>query len=276
MGMKRKWGALLAAILAAAVLAGCGGQSKAPAGSGSGDASGLPAQVEKIKNAGVLKVGVKEDVPKFGYLDPAKNVHEGMEIDLAKRIAKEIFGDETKVEFTGVNAKTRGPALDNGEIDMVIATFTITEERKLSWNFSDPYFTDYVGFLVLESSGIQSWEDLDGKTIGVAQSASTRAALTEQAEEDGITVQFMEFATYPEIKAALDSGRIDAFSVDQSILWGYKDDKNVMLPDKFAPQEYGIATKKSNTELAEFVNNIIKEMKASGEMDQLYEKWGLK
>ncbi len=276
MGMKRKWGALLAAILAAAVLAGCGGQSKAPAGSGSGDASGLPAQVEKIKNAGVLKVGVKEDVPKFGYLDPAKNVHEGMEIDLAKRIAKEIFGDETKVEFTGVNAKTRGPALDNGEIDMVIATFTITEERKLSWNFSDPYFTDYVGFLVLESSGIQSWKDLDGKTIGVAQSASTRAALTEQAEEDGITVQFMEFATYPEIKAALDSGRIDAFSVDQSILWGYKDDKNVMLPDKFAPQEYGIATKKSNTELAEFVNNIIKEMKASGEMDQLYEKWGLK
>ena len=110
----------------------------------------------------------------------------------------------------------------------------------------------------------------------MAQSASTRAALTEQAEEDGITVQFMEFATYPEIKAALDSGRIDAFSVDQSILWGYKDDKNVMLPDKFAPQEYGIATKKSNTELAEFVNNIIKEMKASGEMDQLYEKWGLK
>lgn len=276
MGMKRKWGALLAAILAAAVLAGCGGQSKAPAGSGSGDASGLPAQVEKIKNAGVLKVGVKEDVPKFGYLDPAKNVHEGMEIDLAKRIAKEIFGDETKVEFTGVNAKTRGPALDNGEIDMVIATFTITEERKLSWNFSDPYFTDYVGFLVLESSGIQSWKDLDGKTIGVAQSASTRAALIEQAQEDGITVQFMEFATYPEIKAALDSGRIDAFSVDQSILWGYKDDKNVMLPDKFAPQEYGIATKKSNTELAEFVNNIIKEMKASGEMDQLYEKWGLK
>ncbi|WP_374711467.1 transporter substrate-binding domain-containing protein [Symbiobacterium terraclitae] len=275
--MKRKWGVVLAAILCAAVLAGCGGVSKAPAGGGSGDgASSLPAQVQKIKDAGVLRVGVKEDVPKFGYLDPAKNVHEGMEIDLAKRIAKEIFGDESKVQFTGVNAKTRGPALDNGEIDMVIATFTITEERKKSWNFSDPYFTDNVGFLVLADSGITSWKDLDGKTIGVAQSASTRAALTEQAEKDGITVNFMEFATYPEIKAALDSGRIDAFSVDQSILWGYKDDKNVMLPDKFAPQDYGIATKKSNTELAEFVNNIVKEMKASGEMDQLYEKWGLK
>ncbi|BAD39475.1 transporter substrate-binding domain-containing protein [Symbiobacterium thermophilum] len=275
--MKRRWGATVAALLCAAVLAGCGGRSSAPAGGGAGGgASDLPAQVQKIRDAGVLRVGVKEDVPKFGYFDPAKNAHEGLEIDLARRIAKEIFGDESKVQFTGVNAKTRGPALDNGEIDLVIATFTITEERKKSWNFSDPYFTDYVGFLVLADSGIQSWKDLDGKVIGVAQSASTRAALTEQAEKDGIKVEFMEFATYPEIKAALDSRRIDAFSVDQSILWGYKDDKNVMLPDKFAPQEYGIATKLSNTELAEFVNNILKGMKESGELDQLYEKWGLK
>jgi len=261
--MKRKWGLLLTAVLALSlfILAGCGGQS---------------SQIQKIKDAGVLKVGVKEDVPKFGYLNPQTNQHEGMEIDLARRIAKEILGDESKVQFTGVNAKTRGPALDNGEIDLVIATFTITEERKQSWNFSDPYFTDNVGFLVLANSGITSWKDLNGKTIGVAQSASTRKALTEQAEADGISVEFLEFATYPEIKAALDSGRVDAFSVDQSILWGYKDDKNVMLPDKFAPQEYGIASKKSNTELAEFVNKLIKDMKASGELDQLYEKWGLK
>lgn len=275
--MKRRWGVVFAAVLCMAVLAGCGGRSSTPSGGGAGGgASDLPAQVQKIRDAGVLKVGVKEDVPKFGYFDPAKNAHEGLEIDLARRIAKEIFGDENKVQFVGVNAKTRGPALDNGEVDLVIATFTITEERKKSWNFSDPYFTDYVGFLVLADSGIKSWKDLDGKVIGVAQSASTRAALTEQAAKDGMTVHFMEFATYPEIKAALDSRRIDAFSVDQSILWGYKDDKNVMLPDKFAPQEYGIATKKSNTELAEFVNNILRQMKESGELDQLYEKWGLK
>lgn len=272
--MKRSWSMLLASALMLAVLAGCGGQSQKPAAGG--ETSGLPAQVQKIKDAGVLKVGVKEDVPKFGYLDPAKKVHEGMEIDLAKAIAKEIFGDETKVEFTGVNAKTRGPALDNGEIDMVIATFTITEERKNSWNFSDAYFKDNVGFLVLNESGIKSWKDLNGKKIGVAQSASTKKALTEQAEKDGIKVEFQEFATYPEIKAALDSGRVDAFSVDQSILWGYKDDKNEMLPDKFAPQEYGIATKKSNTELADFVNKLIGDMKSSGDLDKLYEKWGLK
>jgi len=271
--MKRVLGLMLSAAFLLSVLAGCGGASKS---SDSGSSGTLPAQVQKIKDRGVLKVGVKVDVPKFGYKDAAKNTHEGVEIDLAKRIAKEIIGDESKIELVGVNAKTRGPALDNGEIDLVIATFTITEERKKSWNFSDPYFVDNVGFLVKKDSGIKSWKDLNGKKIGVAQSASTKKALTEQATKDGIKVEFMEFATYPEIKAALDAGRIDSFSVDQSILWGYKDDTNEFLPEKFAPQEYGVASKKDNTELAKFVNDLLAEMKKSGELDKMFEKWGLK
>lgn len=282
--MKRLIGLILSSVIGLSVLAGCGGAkpstpAPAPAAGSSAPAkqeTKLPAQVQKIKDRGVFKVGVKVDVPKFGYKDPAKNTHEGLEIDLAKRIAKEIIGDENKIELVGVNAKTRGPALDNGEVDAVIATFTITEERKKSWNFSDPYFQDNVGFLVKKDSGIKSWKDLNGKKIGVAQSASTKAALTEQAKKDGIQVEFQEFATYPEIKAALDAGRVHAFSVDQSILWGYKDDKNEFLPDKFAPQEYGIATKKDNTELHEFINKLLGEMKKSGELDKLYTKWGLK
>lgn len=278
--MKRLLSLLLSSALLLSILAGCGGSKpadgdkKEPAPANDGKT--LPAQVQKIKDRGVLKVGVKEDVPKFGFLDPVKKVHEGMEIDLAKRLAKEIFGDESKVEFTGVNAKTRGPALDNGEIDVVIATFTITEERKNNWNFSDPYFRDNIGFLVKTESGIKSWKELDGKKIGVAQSASTKKALTEQAEKDKIKVEFLEFATYPEIKAALDSGRVDAFSVDQSILWGYKNDKNQFLPEKFAPQEYGVASHKDKTELADFINKLIGEMKKSGDLEKSYEKWGLK
>ncbi len=274
--MKRILGFMLSMAVLMSVLAGCGGAQSKSGDSGSEGSKALPAQVQKIKDRGVLKVGVKVDVPKFGYKDAAKNTHEGMEIDLAKRLAKEIFGDENKIELVGVNAKTRGPALDNGEIDLVIATFTITEERKKSWNFSDPYFVDNVGFLVKKDSGIKSWKDLNGKKIGVAQSASTKKALTEQAAKDGISVEFQEFATYPEIKAALDAGRVDAFSVDQSILWGYKDDKNEFLPEKFAPQEYGIASKKDNTELAQFVNDLLDSMEKSGDLDKLFEKWGLK
>ena len=101
-----------------------------------------------IKDRDVLKVGVKVDVPKFGYKNAETGKIEGFEIDLAKQVAKKILGDENKVEFQGVTAKTRGPLLDNGEVDMDVATFTITEERKKSYNFSDPYLKDGVGLLV--------------------------------------------------------------------------------------------------------------------------------
>jgi putative glutamine transport system substrate-binding protein len=240
------------------------------------DAKGdLPAQVQAIANRGVLRVGVKVDVPHFGYLNPETNKQEGLEADLAAELAKRIIGDETKVEFEAVTAKTRGPLLDNGEVDMVIATFTITEERKLSYNFSDPYFTDGIGFLVKKSLGAKEITDLAGKTIGVAQSATTKDALTEKGAELGIEFNYSEYASYPELKVALTSDRIDAFSVDKSILLGYLDDETQILEETFKPQEYGIATKLDNKELATYVNDAVKDLKSNGVMDSLIEKWGL-
>ena len=86
--------------------------------------------IDAIKARGVLKVGVKVDVPKFGYKDAATGAVDGFEIDLARILATKILGDAKKIDVQGVTAKTRGPLLDNGEIDLVIATFTITEERR--------------------------------------------------------------------------------------------------------------------------------------------------
>jgi putative glutamine transport system substrate-binding protein len=159
---------------------------------------------------------------------------------------------------------------------MVIATFTITEERKKSYNFSDPYFTDGVALMVKKDSGIKSLKDLDGKKIGVAQSATSKGAVQEAADKLGTKVSFLEFGTYPEIKTALDAGRVNCFSVDAAILFGYLDDSTVILPDRFAPQEYGVTTKLSNTGLAKLVNDTVADMKKSGDLDKLIQKWGLK
>jgi putative glutamine transport system substrate-binding protein len=233
-------------------------------------------EIQAIKDRGVLKVGVKVDVPKFGYKDAATGEIEGFEVDLAKQVAKKILGDENKVELQGVTAKTRGPLLDNGEVDMDVCTFTITEERKKSYNFSDSYLKDGVGLLVKKSLGASSIKDLDGKTIGVAQSSTTKKALEEEATKQGIELKFSELGSYPEIKAALDSGRVDCFAVDASILNGYVDDSTVILDDRYNPQEYGIASKKDNTELAKVINEVVNEMKTSGEMDKLIEKWDIK
>ncbi len=241
----------------------------------SGFAADAP-DIKVIKDRGVLKVGTKVDVPKFGYRDPKTNKIDGFEIDIARAIAKKIFGNPDKLDLQGVSAKTRGPLLDNGEIDIVAATFTITEERKLSFNFSEPYFTDGIGLLVKKKAGYTNLKSLNGKKIGVAQSATTKKAIQEEATKQGIKVDFLEFGTYPEIKAALDSGRIDCFSVDTAILFGYLDDTTVLLSDRFSPQTYGIASKKSNTALAELINKTIADMKKSGELDKLIKKWKLK
>jgi putative glutamine transport system substrate-binding protein len=270
--MKKIGVVLMSALLVGSLLAGCGSNTAAPSANST---SGESADVKAIKDRGVLKVGVKVDVPKFGYKDPQTSKIEGFEIDLAREMAKKIVGDPEKIELTAVTAKTRGPLLDNGNVDMDISTFTITEERKNSYNFSDPYYTDGVGLLVKKAGGYQGLKDLDGKKIGVAQSATSKKAVQEEADKLGIKVTFQEFATYPEIKAALDSGRVDAFSVDRSILFGYLDDSTALLPDKFSPQEYGIATKKGNDGLAKVVNDSVNDFKKSGEIDNLIKKWGL-
>lgn len=279
--MKKKALLLLVAfalMLSAFALVGCGDKKtpEAPAPAEGGSSEALPAGVQAVKDSGSLRVGVKPDVPNFGYKDPATNEFEGFEIDLAKRIAKEIFGDDSKVAFEPVTAKTRGPLLDNGQLDMVVATFTIKPERLEQWNFTDPYFTDEVGILVKKASNIGKLEDLANKKIGVAQGATSKDALQAIADERGIKgISFFEFATYPEINAALESGRVDAFSVDKSILTGYLSDDKVILEEGFSPQDYGIALKKGNDDLTKFTQDLLDEMKENGEMDDLLAKWGL-
>lgn len=238
------------------------------------DETEVSPDIQAIQARGKLLVGVKPDVPSFGYQELG-GVFEGLEIDLAKAIAKEILGDENAVEFTVVTAKTRGPLLDTGELDMVIATFTIKADRLLQYAFSKPYFVDAIGLLVKKDSGISSFADLNGKTIGVAQSATTKDAITAAAEEAGYSLEFAEFPTYPDIKAALDSGRVDCFSVDKAILMGYLDDTVELLPDSFASQPYGVAIKLGNDGLLELVDKIIAAMRADGSMDALVSKWNL-
>ena len=247
----------------------------------SGDAS---ADVQKIKDAGVLKVGTKVDVPKFGLQNTATGEMEGFEVDLAYEIAGKIFGctaaeakEKKLVAFQGVTAKTRGPLLDNGEVDLVIATYTITEERKESWNFSDPYYTDAVGLLVLKDSGITSCADLDGKIIAVSQGSTTKKVFQEYLDKQGIDVkpEFEEFDGYPSMAAALSAKNVDVFSVDRAILAGYNDDTTIILEDRFAEQDYGVASKLDNKGLAALVNEDVTDLKSSGKIDQMLKDWGI-
>ena len=234
----------------------------------------LEAGVQKIVDRGVLRVGVKQDLPNFGYRDPESNQYTGMEVEIAKKVAAELGVD---IEFTPVTAQTRGALLDNGQLDMVIATFTVTEERKELYNFTTPYYTDAVGFLVRKDSKIQSsWEALDGLTIGVTQGSIQWGLLEEIAAEKGIELNFRELGSNSEVVVALAAHRVDAFSIDQSILSAFLGKTNELLDLQYQPSEYGIVTKKSNTDLATYLDGLVEDWTEDGTLQAIYDDFGLK
>jgi len=266
--MAKKLLASLLAIAMAFSIAACSSSSTDDSGTDTGD-SGDAGSGYLLTT---FRVGVKEDVPGFSKLDTATGQYVGMEADLARLLAKELTGDEANITYTPVTAASRGPALDNGELDAVIATFTITDERKLSWNFSTPYYQDAVGLLVKKDSGYTGLKDLDGKIIGVATSSTSQKAIEDAAALIPVTPTFQTYDTYPDIKSALDSGRVDAFSVDRSILRGYLDDTTVLLDDKYSPQDYGIATKLDNTELTNKIEELITQWLSDGTIQNLIDQ----
>ena len=236
-------------------------------------------EVQAIIDRGTLNVGVKEAVPGFGLKDPATGEYTGLDIEVAYTIAKALWPDKDDaairdaVKFQPVTAKTRGPLVDNGEVDMVVATYTIKAARLLNYEFSKPYYVDGIGLMVKKDAGINSFADLDGMLIGVAQGSTTQDALTLAAQEIGITLDFDPMQDYPLLKQALMGDQIDCFSVDKAILGGYLDDAVVILPDTFDAQPYGVAIKKGNTELLDFVDQVIADARADGTIDEIVTRY---
>lgn len=223
----------------------------------------------------ILRVGTKIDVPGFGFQNPATGNLEGLEVDIARELARRLKGSEDALELTGVNVTTRGAMLDNGTLDAVLATFSITPQRQRSYAFSRPYYIDHLGILVKKDAGFTDFASLDGKRIGVALSATSRQTLQDAADKAGMQLSFAEYSTYPEIKIALVAGRVDAFSVDASILNGYVDSQTMLLPVTLAPQSYGVASSLDNPELAGAIDNAIAAMEADGTLSSLKQAWNL-
>ena len=246
---------------------------------------------QAIIDRGVLRVGVKNAVEGFGYQDPLTEEYSGMEIDLAQMIA-DYLGVE--VEYTTVTAATRGELLDSGDIDCVLATFTITEERKESWDFTTAYYTDYVTVLVQTDSGITSLADLDGAVVGVSSGSTSAKSVVEACIDAGLIdeeesgydadtfdaatwttyVSFKQYEDYPAISTALTAGEVDAFSVDKSILAIYLTDDRTYIEEEFAPQEYGVATAK-DSDFSDVCEELITGWLEDGTIDSLIAEYGL-
>ncbi|WP_025678295.1 glutamate ABC transporter substrate-binding protein [Paenibacillus massiliensis] len=254
------------------ILAGCGGSTgsgSSNAGTGGGEET---TALEAIKERGKLIVGVKNDTKLFGLKNTATGEIEGFDVDVAKAIAKQIFGDESKVEFKEVTSKTRIPLLQNGEIDMIVATMTITKERKQQVDFSEVYFEAGQSLLVRTDSPITGIDSLNASTKVLAVKGSTS---TKNIREKAPDATVLEFENYQDAFNGLKANKGDALTTDNAILLGMQqqDPSFHLVGGNFTDEPYGIAVKKGNEALLQAVNDTLTELHSSGEYDTLYEQW---
>ena len=276
--MKKRFFILFSLICLAAAAWGCTAGQIAPASPDKTD-SGVTINdkiLDEIKERGFLIVGAKTDVPGLGLYNKDTGEWSGVEIDLAWEVGAKIFDvdvekarEDNLVHFQPVTVADREQQLQDGNIDLMIATYTITKERKERFALSDSYFTDYIGIMVrysgdskdsLGTGDIRSLADLDGKYVGIARNSTTREDMLSYINTMNTRTVSPIFCVYDGYEAmfkALKKGDIDAMSVDVSILKGYVDSKTKILGDRFAGQHYGAAVKLENQALIETVNEVI-------------------
>jgi aspartate/glutamate/glutamine transport system substrate-binding protein len=272
----KKWkkivGLGITSILLTVGALGCSsGASKETSSTGDKKTETTGGTLQAIKDRGKLIAGVKYDTNLFGLKDPADNQVKGFDIDIAKAIAKDILGDENKIDLKEVTSKTRIPMLKNGDIDIIVATMTITEERKKEVDFSNVYFKAGQSLLVKKDSPITGIQDLDGKTVIVVKGSTSSTNIKKKAPKAKVA----EYENYAEAFTALKAGKGDALSTDNAILLGMqKQDPNFKLVGGlFTDEPYGIAVRKGDKEMLDEVNKVIKNLQDSGEYDKIYEKW---
>ena len=154
---------------------------------------------------------------------------------------------------------------------MVAATFTITDERKQSYDFTEPYYVDAQSVLVNKDSGLKTIDDFDGKKIAMSAGGTEKDSISAITDAN---IEFVEFADFSEAKLALTAGTVDGFAADSSILQSYVDDGTEFIATKFSPQPYGIATKKGS-DLSDYVNELVQKWLEDGTIDELIEKNGI-
>jgi polar amino acid transport system substrate-binding protein len=232
---------------------------------------GFAGTLQEVKERGKLIAGVKTDFPPFGFLDK-KGVIKGFDIDMAKALSKELFGNEEAVEFVPVTTENRIAFLTSKKIDIIVATLTITEERKKKIDFSIPYFVSGELILVQGGSKITKYQDLAGKKVATIRGSVGDIAIREMVP----TAERIKFERNLEALQALKKRRVEAFVQDYVLLYNLVQ-KNPGLRiaglEPFRPAPYGLGVRKGDKEWLDFINSTLEKMEKTGEYEKLLEKW---
>ncbi len=250
--------------------------SKASAGGEAGGGAPTVApgtSVAAIKDKGKITIGVKFDVPLFGLKNPTTGSIEGFDIEIGKLITDAIFGDDTKVEFVEAVSKNREPFIQDGKVDLVISTYTINDTRKQVVDFAGPYYVAGQDILVkADDDSIKGVEDLNGKKVCSVTGSTSLTNVQEKAPQADVSVVFDKYSLCVE---ALNDGRVQAVTTDNIILLGFVADSDgdlKIVGNPFTTEPYGIGLKKGDTELRDFVNDVLEQSYADGSWKDAFDE----
>ena len=282
----RWWIALLAVLAVFAAACGSDDDPAVTGGEGDGDdteAEGPPefdegTTMAELQEAGKIKVGVKFDQPLFGLKDPVSGEVQGFDVEIAKLIAQRIFGgtleEQTEnIEFIETVSANREAFIEEGRVDMVIATYTINDSRKARIDFAGPYYVAGQDIMVAkDDESVKSVKDLNGKKVCSVVGSTSIKNVAAQAPQADLSVSFDKYSLCAE---ALADGRVQAVTTDDIILLGLiaeQPDKFQLVGETFTTEPYGIGVTRGDDDFRDFINDVIEEIYESGEWEEAFER----
>lgn len=267
----KRWTPVVGAVLLALSMTACGG-----------DDGGVDVEVQenpefpagstmaRLSEEGSITVGVKLDQPGIGFQEPGADEPAGIDIEIAKIIAAELGIAPEDIEWKEAVSANREPFIQNGTVDMVVASYSITDERKKLVSFAGPYYVTGQQLLVsADDDSITGPDTLEGKKVCSVEGSTSIATVEEEYGADPVP-----FKTYQECVNQLLNGSVDAVTTDGAILLGYaaqNPDELKVVGDAFSEERYGIGFKKGDTEFCQFVVDTLESAYEDGTWQEAFD-----
>lgn len=226
----------------------------------------------RMTQRGTVIVGVKNDQPGLGYLNPTTNKYEGFDVEIARLIAAKLgFDSQTKIEYKAIPSAAREQAIITEQVDYYVGTYTINDARKEQISFAGPYFIAGQDLLVKAGdNSITGPDTLKGKRV----CSATGSTPIRRVREQGLTDQIVEFQNYSQCVDQLLAGQVDAVTTDDAILKGYaaQEPQRLKVVGKtFSVEPYGVGLPLADDALRAKVNDILEAAAQDGTWQQIYD-----
>jgi glutamate transport system substrate-binding protein len=263
---------LLAAVLAVALAtAACGGDDGGDAGTTTKREFPAGSTMERLQKDGKIKIGTKFDQPLFG-LKGVSDKPEGFDVEIGKIIASELGISENNISWVESISANREDYIINGTVDLVVATYTINDERKQKVAFAGPYFVAGQDILVKkDNTSITGKENLAGKNVCSVTGSTPAQRVKDQVPQAKLKL----LGTYQECVEALRNNQVEAVTTDNVILSGFVSqfpDEFKLVGKTFSEEPYGIGVKKDDTQFRNFINDVLTSIYADGRYKAAWDK----